>query len=162
MILNIINDFVSDILANISAIDTVINLLLFIVILYPYLYICSLVHEYFHKFTIILTSKYLKVDVKYISIKAHISKGFTYSDFYEYLELNHDKPKIQTAIRLNAISGYTGEFLFDFVLYLCLHSTFPITSVVMLGIFSLYFVNFLKSSDLKYALKPITFTYKPK
>lgn len=162
MILNIINDFVSDILANISAIDVIINLLLLSVIFYPYLCICNRVHEYSHKLAIILTSKYLKVDVKYTHIKSDAKGGFTYSDFYEYLELNRDKSKIQTVIRLNAISGYTGEFLFDFALYLFLHSTFPITAVFMLVIFSLYFVNFLKSSDLKYALKPTTFTYKPK
>lgn len=119
-------------------------------------------HEYSHKLVIIITSKYLKVSVKHIEVKARILSGFTYSDFYEYLELNRDKPGIQTVIRLNTISGYTGEFLFDFVLYLLLYSTFPNLAAIVLLITILYFVNFLKSSDLKYALKPNTFTYKPK
>ncbi len=158
MIHNIINDFVSDI----SDIDIIINLLLFIVLLYPYLCACSFVHEYSHKLAVIITSRYLKVSVRHIDVKARILGGFNYSDFYEYLELNRDKPEIQTVIRLNAISGYTGEFLFDFVLYLLLYSTFPILAVFLLFIAILYFVNFLKSSDLRYTLKPHTFTYKPK
>lgn len=136
--------------------------LLSISVLVLYLYLCSLVHEYSHKLAVIITSRHLKVSVKHIEVKARILSGFTYSDFYEYLELNRDKPKIQTVIRLNAISGYTGEFLFDFVLYLLLYSTFPILAVFLLFIAILYFVNFLKSSDLRYTLKPNTFTYKPK
>lgn len=76
--------------------------------------------------------------------------------------MNHDKPEIQTVIRLNAISGYTGEFLFDSVIFIFLHSAFPILAFAVLALTILYFVNFLKSSDLKYALKPNTFTYKPK
>lgn len=119
-------------------------------------------HEYSHKLAIIITSKLLKVKVKHIEVKARILSGFTYSDFYEYLELNRDKPEIQTVIRLNAISGYTGEFLFDSVIFIFLHSIFPILAFAALALTILYFVNFLKSSDLRYTLNPNTFTYKPK
>ena len=138
------------------------NCLLAIAILHFHPRICNKVHEYSHKLAIIITSKILKVKVKYIHIESDSKGGFTYSDFYEYLELNRDKPEIQTVIILNAISGYTGEFLFDFVLFLFLYSTFPNLAAIVLLITILYFVNFLKSSDLKYTLKPNTFTYKPK
>lgn len=175
MMLQIINKFIipSDILTALKAdLDFIkavitdpltINLLLSGVIVLSYKGINTLVHETFHKLTIQLTGKVLGVEVPPARIKWHYLHGFTYSDLYKYLELNHDKPKIQNAIRLNAFSGFIGEFIFHVLLSIFTLKYFCLASIFIQPIFILCGISFFKSSsDWRYCRKPDTFMYNPK
>ena len=94
-------------------------LIFFVVILTFYITSSHVFHDNFHKLAIKLTSNLYNINCNNpieIAIYYSFTKpSVTVSNFYEVLESNKHDPKIQRVIRINAISGYIGEFLFNII-----------------------------------------------
>lgn len=133
----------------------------FFIILVP----LNIIHEFFHKLAIIITSKLFKLNYTHITINITLCKSscVTRSDFYEMLSARRYDPKIQTVIRINAIFGFLGELISMLILLFILYIfKFNIIFASCCICVFLRVFHFFKSSDFKYLCHPETFIYKYK
>lgn len=115
--LNCIYEFQSCTEQNILCIPV---LLIFMIITVTfYITFSHVFHEYSHKLAIKLTSKRYNVNCNDpIEIEIYyrfLKPSFTVSNFYEALESNKQDLKTQKVIKINAISGYIGEIVFNII-----------------------------------------------